>query len=265
MVVVPRPPAAQSPAGPDPELQQLSVRIQTNQHAIDELEELRRRRVSDLQARLAEARVTYTESHPTIVDLKQQIAPLSVESAQVTSLRKEAASLQAEYDQRSAAATAAPSNRSTTAVVWAPAPAPTSAAGPPPQLSGDVLRVALDLREDRDPAMVYARGQLRDAMDKYAALRAQIQTAQIDLETAQAAFKYRYTVVTPARFPRRPTVPNIPVVTLVAVVAGMLCGLLLAVLLDLRRGRVLESWQVERLVGRPIIGDITLPDEPAGV
>jgi serine/threonine protein kinase len=36
-------------------------------------------------------------------------------------------------------------------------------------------------------------------------------------------------------------------------------------LLDLRRGRVLESWQVERLVGRPIIGDITLPDEPAGV
>jgi uncharacterized protein involved in exopolysaccharide biosynthesis len=113
--------------------------------------------------------------------------------------------------------------------------------------------------------MVYARGQLRDAMDKYAALRAQIQTAQIDLETAQAAFKYRYTVVTPARFPRRPTVPNIPVVTLVAVVAGMLCGLLLAVLLDLRRGRVLESWQVERLVGRPIIGDITLPDEPAGV
>jgi capsular polysaccharide biosynthesis protein len=109
--------------------------------------------------------------------------------------------------------------------------------------------------------MVYARGQLRDAMDKYAALRAQIQGAQIDLETAQAAFKYRYTVVTPARLPRSPTVPNIPVVTLVAFVVSILCGLLLAVLVDLRRGRLLERWQLERLLDRPILGELALPDE----
>jgi hypothetical protein len=125
----------------------------------------------------------------------------------------------------------------------------------------DVLRLAIDLREDRDPGMVYARGQLRDGMDKYAALRAQIQTAQIDLETAQAAFKYRYTVVTPAHLPKAPTVPNVPLVTMMALIAGMLCGLLLAVIADVRGGRLLERWQIERLLERPVLGEIALPSD----
>ena len=145
-------------------------------------------------------------------------------------------------------------------MTWTSAPA-AAGTGTPPQLPSDVLRVALDLREDRDPAMVYARGQLRDAMDKYAALRAQIQTAQIDLETAQAAFKYRYSVVTPARLPKSPTAPNVPVVTLAAVIAAIFCGLVLAMLTDLRRGRLLERWQVERLLERPILGEVALPDD----
>jgi len=236
--------------------------IQAKQHAIDELEDLRRRRLSELQARLAEARAIYTENHPTIVDLKQSIAALSVESAQVGSLRQEIAALKAEHESAEVATASGPS-APTPAVSWVPAPSSTTAnaATTPPQLPSDVLRIALDLREDRDPAMVYARGQLRDAMDKYAALRAQIQGAQIDLETAQAAFKYRYTVVTPARLPRNPTVPNIPIVTLVAFVVSILCGLLLAVLVDLRRGRLLERWQLERLLERPILGELALPDE----
>jgi capsular polysaccharide biosynthesis protein len=98
-------------------------------------------------------------------------------------------------------------------------------------------------------------------MEKYAAMRAQIQTAQIDLETAQAAFKYRYTVVTPARLPKNPTVPNVPLVTLAALVAAMLSSVLIAVLADLRTGRVLERWQIERMLERPILGEITLPDD----
>jgi uncharacterized protein involved in exopolysaccharide biosynthesis len=254
-----RRPVAPHPEGPDAELQQLKLELQAKTKAIDELEDLRRRRLSDLQARLAEARAIYTENHPTIVDLKQSIVAISVESAQVTGLRQEAASLKAECDSKVASASGVP----TPLVAWTtPLPGPVgSAASTPPQLPNDVLRIALDLREDRDPAMVYARAQLRDAMDKYAALRNQIQAAQIDLETAQAAFKYRYTVVTPARLPRSPTVPNVPLVTLAAFIAAILCGLLLAVLVDVRRGRLLERWQIERLLDRPILGEIALPGD----
>ncbi len=259
VVMMPRPSV---PRASRPNTAPETPEIQAKQHAIDELEDLRRRRLSELQARLAEARAIYTENHPTIVDLKQSIAALSVESAQVASLRQEIAALKAEHEAAEVATASGPSVP-TSAMSWVPAPSSTTAnaATTPPQLPSDVLRIALDLREDRDPAMVYARGQLRDAMDKYAALRAQIQGAQIDLETAQAAFKYRYTVVTPARLPRSPTVPNIPVVTLVAFVVSILCGLLLAVLVDLRRGRLLERWQLERLLERPILGELALPDE----
>jgi uncharacterized protein involved in exopolysaccharide biosynthesis len=247
---------------PNPELQQLKIQMDAKQRAIDELEQFRRHQLSELQAHLAEARTTFTESHPAIVDLKQSMSALSVESPQVTSLRQEAASLKAEYDRIASSASDAP--------VPAAAPGPvltTLAVNPaatPPQLPSDVLRLDLDLREDRDPGMVYARGQLRDAMDKYAALRTQIQTAQIDLETAQAAFKYRYSVVTPAHLPKSPTKPNVPLIIAAALIAAVFCAVLFAVLVDVRRGRLLERWQIEALLDRPVLGEVSLPmvEEP---
>ena len=256
MFLAPRPAAARASA-PNAELQQLRLQADAKLHVIDELEEFRRHRLSELQARLAEARTTFTESHPTIVDLNQQVRALSTESPQVVGLRQEAAALSAEYDRRIASLNDTP----------APAiPVNIAVAGPlagatatPPPLSSDVLRLAVDLREDRDPGMVYARGLLRDAMDKYAALRTQIQTAQIDLETAQAAFKYRYSVVTPAHLPRNPIKPNIPLVVFAAFLAALLCSLVLTVMADVRTGRLLERWQIERLLDRPILGEIALP------
>jgi uncharacterized protein involved in exopolysaccharide biosynthesis len=241
-----------------PELRELQSQLDAKERAIQELESLRRQRLSEMQARLAEARTTYTESHPTITNLKQSLAALTLDSPQLASLRLEAASLRDQYDSKNSR----PSDLTPPAVVWTAAPSPLAGtgSGTPPQVPSDVLRLAIDLREDRDPGMVYARGQLRDAMDKYAALRTQIQSAQIDLETAQAAFKYRYTVVTPAHLPRSPAAPNVPVVVLVALLAGAFSSLLLALLADLRGGRLLERWQVEHLLERPILGEITVPD-----
>jgi uncharacterized protein involved in exopolysaccharide biosynthesis len=250
-----RAPAPRSPVE-NPRIQQLKAQLDAKQHAIDELEEFRRHRMSDLQSRLSEARMTFTESHPTIVDLKQSIAALSVESPQVTALRQDVAALRAEHD-RIGGTSEAPGLANGGTPTFGNLIA--SAGGTPPRLSSEALKLDLDLREDRDPAMVYARGQLRDAMDKYAALRSQIETSEIDLETAKAAFKYRYSVITPAHLPKGPTKPNIPVVLIAALAAAILCGCLVAALVDVRRGRVLERWQIERLLDRPILGEITLP------
>jgi uncharacterized protein (DUF58 family) len=222
---------------------------------MDELEEFRRHRLSELQAHLAEARTTYTENHPAIGDLNQSIAALSVESPQLASLRQETAALRLEYDRKSASFSDAPVAAATTASSLTLSG---GAVATPPQLSGDVLRLAADLRDDRNPGMVYARGRLRDAMDKYAALRTQIESAQIDLETAQAAFKYRYSVVSPAHLPKSPTKPNVPLVVVAAFIAALLCGLLASILIDVLAGRLLERWQIETLLERPILGEITL-------
>jgi hypothetical protein len=251
-------PVAARASVPNAELQQLRLETDAKLHAVEELEEFRRHRSSELQARLAEARTTFTESHPTIVDLKRQMSALSAETPQVASLRQEATSLNAEYDRQVASASGAPVSGVGSTTSFASPLA--GAVATPPQLSSEVLRLDVDLREDRDPGMVYARGQLRDAMDKYAALRTQIQTAQIDLETAQAAFKYRYSVITPALLPRHPIKPKVPLVVLAAFLAAILCGLLFAVLADVRKGRLLERWQIERLLDRPILGEVALPE-----
>lgn len=250
-------PAAARVSAPNADLQQLKSQLEVKQRALSDLEESRRHRLLDLQGRLAEARTTYTDNHPIIVDLKQSIVATSVESPQATSLRQEAASLKNEYDRRSVVASDTPA--SLTGSPSFPNSLVAGAVATPPQLPSDVLRLDLDLREDRDPGMVYARGQLRDAMDKYAALRSQIQTGQIDLETAQAAFKYRYSVVSPAHLPRSPTTPNVPLIFLAALVAALFSSLLLAVMADVRAGRLLEPWQIERLLDRPILGEIVLP------
>jgi len=257
-VLVQRAPARPARAA-DPEAQQMKAELEGKQHAIDELEEARRRRLSELQSQLAEERTRYTESHPSIVNLKQSIAALSIESPQVTSLRQEAVELKVEHDRIGGVGAASELQGPAIGATPTFGNLIASAAGAPPQVPSDVLKLDLDLREDRDPLMVYARGQLRDAMDKYAALRSQIETTAIDLETAKAAFKYRYSVVTPAHLPRGPVKPNVPLVVVAALVAALLCGCLLAVLADVRKGVLLEHWQVERLLGRPVLGEITLP------
>jgi len=42
------------------------------------------------------------------------------------------------------------------------------------------------------------------------------------------------------------------------------CAVLFAVLVDVRRGRLLERWQIEALLDRPVLGEVSLPmvEEP---
>jgi hypothetical protein len=244
--------APRRPAEVKPEIEQLQATLAAKQRALDDLEGFRRHRLSEAQARLAEQRGTYTEHHPVIMDLEQTVTALSAPSPQVKALREEIASLRAEYERTAVQAPGAPA---------AVAPLARSSL-PPPELPSEILRLDQELREDRDPAVVYARGRLRDAMDKYAALREKIEAAQIDLETAQAAFKYRYSVLTPAKLPKRPVKPNVPLVLLAALVASALAALVAAVAADVHGGRVVERWQIERLLDRPILGEIEVPRLP---
>jgi hypothetical protein len=239
-----------------PEVAQLKLTIDAKQRVIDDLEGARRQRLSETQARLVEQRATFTENHPVVMDMEQVISSLSVPSIQVKALTKEVASLRADYARASRESSSA--SAATPAQTATLSPMPPS----PPQLPTEILRLDEELREDRDPASVYARGQLRDAMDKYAALRAQVQAAQIDLETAQAAFKYRYNVLQPPQLPKRAAKPNVPLVLLASLLAALFSAVLLAVVKDVRAGTLVERWQIEQLLERPILGEMVLPRLP---
>ena len=242
---------------------QVRATIAAKQRALDDLSDFRRRRLSELQARLAELRGTYTENHPSVIDTQQAIGAMAGDSPQIKSLRAELAALKGE--QAASASAAAQSGGGGVAPSRGGGGGALAGAIPrviAPQLPGDLTRLDLELREDREPAMVYARGQLRDAMDKYAAFREKVQAAQIDLETAQAAFKYRYSVITPAQLPKRPRSPNVPLILLGALLGGVLSALLAAIVADLRRGVFVERWQVERILDRPVLAEIEIPALP---
>ena len=234
------------------DLAQLKLAIDAKQRVISDLEDMRRRRLSEAQAKLAELKAQYTDNHPAVLDARQTIAGLSAASPQVRSLQKDLAPLTAEYARKVAEVRRAGAAGGGGGVVAA-----TASATPPP-LSSDIFGLDSRLREDRDPTTVYARARLHDAMDKYASLRARAQKAQMDLETARAAFKYRYNVVSPPEFPRKPVSPKVPLILFGAFVSAIFAGIFVAVLADLRRGRLVERFQIERMLDRPVIGEIDL-------
>lgn len=236
------------PSGPDPELAQLKTMIEAKQRAMSDLEEFRRRRLSELNSELAEKKAVYTESHPVMVDLRQTIASLSSESPQVQSLRAELAQLQKDFAAKSAQALAE------SRVV--PVLAGGSPATPPPALPGSIIRIEQESSDDKDPALMYSRQQLKDAMDKYSALRTQIENAQIDFDTAEAAFKYRYSVVEPPLYPKKAAKPNIPLVIIAGLLGGLFVAIFTAIAMDIRSGRFMQGWQVEQSLGLPMLTEI---------
>ncbi len=126
-----------------------------------------------------------------------------------------------------------------------------------PDVEADsVLREVLyDLHDD--PAVSVARAHLGMATARYQDILMRIDAARIELDTARAAFKYRYTVVGPAQTPRNPIAPNVPVIVLAGLVASIFFAFFSCTALDLWRRRVEESWQIERLK-IPVLAHISL-------
>jgi uncharacterized protein involved in exopolysaccharide biosynthesis len=80
--------------------------------------------------------------------------------------------------------------------------------------------------------------------------------ARLELDSARAAFKYRYTILLPAQKPRRPNKPKPPLVIGASLIAGFALALLTTTALDLRSRKLLETWQVERALKLPLLGEV---------
>jgi hypothetical protein len=209
-------------------LQMLASSLEAKERSLRDLEELRRRRLVDLQAQLEEKRGVYSDSHPTVIALRKEVEAMNQESPQVTALREESQMLREEYSARLAEeGRARPSARAG------------STLSPRAASNGPVI-------EDQ---------AVRDARVQYEQMAARVNAARADLDTARAAFKYRYMVAWPARIPKRPVSPN--PVTVFGV--GALASLLLAVGVAVRPGgaeeRIRERWQVERKLGVPVLAE----------
>jgi uncharacterized protein involved in exopolysaccharide biosynthesis len=224
---------------PDRETSQLAVQIQAKRRAIADLEEFRRRRTTELQARLEEQKVLYSENHPLVLDTRQSLEALHQESPQIQALRRDLVPLEAEIKQRG---------------LLPDVPLKAS------RVRNSSLKAAalepVDPNEDQNPEIDYAKSQLRHALARYNGLEDRTDAARLELDSAQAAFKYRYVLIRPAQRPRGPVSPNPALIFLSSLVAGLFLATIGPALVDLLSRRFVEPWQIEHTLGVPLLGEL---------
>jgi len=220
--------------GPPEDLVRLKSMLDAKERAIQDVESFRRTRLADLQAQLDQMKGVYSDAYPGVINLRQEIAALSRESPQMASLREEEQRLRNEYNGR----------------VGQVRPGLVPAAGAPGQATRTRVLEGLPTPQEE---------RLRDARFRYEQMLERVQAAQLELDAARAAFKYRYNVIWPAEMPKKPISPNPVKIFGLGPVLALALALAVAAAYDLWKGLVVERWQVERSLGLPVLADIRRP------
>lgn len=215
----------------DPELARLQGELATKQGSLAEIEGLRRQRVAELQAELIRQQTIYAADHPTVVGTRRLLQSFSEPAPRVTELQDEIREIEREIARRGGRGSVSHA------------------------VSGPYLEARLGLDTD-DPRLGFERGQLEGLLRQHAELDNRIQGVQVEQETAEAAFRHRYRVVNPAQLPRGPIKPYPAIFVVGGLLGGIAFAFFAATAADLRRGRILERWQVEEQLDLPVLAEI---------
>lgn len=187
------------------QLSRLRSELEARQQDITRMATARNQQLSEAQGRLTAALTIYTEDHPTVTGLRQAVAQLSRDSPELIAARQELRELEQQYDSLSVAVGAAEAQSRNSA------------------LASDFTSPALDplgmvtLGDESEPVSL----RLRVEMAQLAAVRERANAARAELSSAQAGFKYRYSVTRPPRVPRQPAGPNVPLIILVGAIGSL--------------------------------------------
>jgi uncharacterized protein involved in exopolysaccharide biosynthesis len=218
----------------DEELPKLEARLAEKRRALAEVEDYRRRQASELQAQLLQQQTIYADRHPVLEATRRNIAALSAQSTSTNTLRSEVSELEREVTARGARPADAARDQP-----FAPAV---------PELGSSLI--------EEDPRLEYERYKLGLMVRQENALLERIDAARLTMDTANAGFKYRYSVVSPPQMPKGPVKPRQGKVLAGGVIGGLLFALFASVARDLWGGRVVERWQLERQLGVEVIGEV---------
>jgi uncharacterized protein involved in exopolysaccharide biosynthesis len=247
-VAASRPAGAASAGRADPEL---LAALEEKHQQIQALESERQRELDNLKQQLTQAQLTLTPQHPAVQALQQQIEARSRPSPELIQLKSEERTLAAQAAQQAAVPTTVPSSPTT----YLPGvPRGTSSSTPTPPLQLPTIPPVPDW--DSDGRAKLAHSRLEAAIKSYDEVSGRIEAANIELDIARTAFKYRYAVVTPAEIPRGPKKPIGLLIGVASVLGAVLLAILSAAGADTMRGRILEPWQVRRSLKVEVLGEL---------
>jgi uncharacterized protein involved in exopolysaccharide biosynthesis len=246
----PRPRSAAS----DQQLPELRERLTTQKQKLAATENERSGRISAERAKLDELKLHLTPNHPQVITQEERLAAASAVPSDLALLRAEVSDLEVQVKQRDAMARTGPLGPGGRVAGGSAA----TMAGSTEMLPSDIIRL-LD-SDDVDPAL---SAQMSGAVVRYASLRDEVRGAKLALDTAQAAFNHRYQVVIPVEEPGRPLKPSLPLVAAAGVILSLLLAFLIPILLELKRGVLVERWQVDHLQF-PVLAELRLPERSDG-
>lgn len=217
--------------------QELGSQIVDARQNIAEAEARRQAQVRELETQLAQSRAVQTDRHPDVIALERALVRLQEEPAELRAARAGEAQLLEQY--LAAGGRLGPLSR--------PGQDPAVAAADPERAANQPL-VWLEraAREEEDDALAYSRSILKNSVDTYQDILIRLANVQIELETAKAAFGYRYSVIDPARLPKKATAPNRALIVVGALLAGLFAGLLRALFNELGAQELLAPSALRR-------------------
>jgi uncharacterized protein involved in exopolysaccharide biosynthesis len=232
-------------AAPDTQTPDLKAKLDALNAKLATAESDRDQRLRAAQSKLDDLKLKLTPSHPEVIAQEQQVAMLSQTPSDLALMRAESKDLEAELRQRQGLS-AIGSNLGSSSGGRAKSAAEELL---PPDVA-DLLN-----RDNLDPGLT---AQLSSTVVKYSALREDLLNTRIELDTAQAAFNHRYQIIIPAEAPTKPDKPKPGLIVGVGLFFSLLLSLLLPILAELRRGVLMERWQVQNLQ-LPVLAELHLP------
>jgi len=217
---------------PDPQLAEQRLRLIAKGKSIAELEAVREKRLSELNAQLAEQKATLGPDHPALRSTQEKIDSLGREGAQVEALKAEQERLLADF---------------------------VRAGGKEIELSADPSRHWPAELKDDDELVAYGKARVAMELSALQHLLDGAAEAQVALASTKASFDSRYMVVAPAQLPERPVSPKVGLLVAAGILGGVLLALLGAVASDLRGGVIRETWQARRRLDLPVLAEVPTP------
>lgn len=245
VVIAPKPAPAPAPTRNE----DLAKLLAEKRHAIRELDEPRQRKIADLRARIEDLKGVYTPAHPIIVELEARLREASVESPEVRKLRAEEADLVARLAAETQKQPVTPKYTQQTARALTAAP----------RVAGAPIPDVAAAEEEESPELHAAREKLASALRKYDDLMNRIDTAQLEIHTTKAAFKYSYVIIAPPEIPIKPVKPNVLMLAVGGVFLSVALAIFAAAARDFTSGRFIEAWQVRRRLRIPVLAEVKSP------
>ncbi|MBN2715719.1 MAG: hypothetical protein JXX14_07670 [Deltaproteobacteria bacterium] len=248
-----RPSKISTPASMSPEqkaeLERSSTELQSVQAEIARLQADHKQRLAAERDKLAEYQTQYGPQHPEIVKKSRYIELLSAQEAVPGSLLRRANSLEKlikNLQQPPVVDEASVIRKQRVASFRGPIVDEKKTEVSPSQKElADVLF---------ESELMTA--EYREAEDDANRLRTQLANTRLELEATEAAFAYRYRLVKPPVFPKRPSKPQGLKLMMAGVLLSIFLGIALTVFVDIRSGLILESWQIDKIVNLPLLGEV---------